>query len=702
MKKILPFFFIFLAANLLAQLPEQHQTIKHFCGTDQYMEQLNKTYNPLNIQHPEETFSKEFLQNMGSYRQGDRMIYVIPIVFHIVHINGVENIPDENIYDAVRILNEDFNKLNPDTVNIIPAFKSIAANVGFEFRLAQKDALGNCVKGITRTYSTETEVGTQAMVDDVNRNLNGNNNANNIRFPRNKYLNVWVCKDPNGAAGYTNLPSSFVPANYDGIWLKYNYCGSLPPSNTTTSRALTHEVGHWINLRHTWGNSNTPGLSSNCTGDDNVTDTPNTIGWTTCNLNGTSCSSLDNVQNYMEYSYCSNMFTEGQKTRMINALNSGTAQRNQLWQAQNLIDAGVSGPDILCAADFTANKFIICEGQTVNFTDASYHGVTTWNWSFPGGTPSTDNTQNPQITYNTAGTYNVSLTAGNGSQNVSITKNAYITVLPANGQPAPIVEGFELATALPNNYWFIENIDGQGTWDIANTGYTGNKSVYINNFSSPSLTTDAFISNTYDLTGLTAAQITFKYAYAHKVATVPSSVRLRVYGSFNCGQTWSTLRQISGATFSTVNNTPVTTAFTPANQSEWKEIVINLNSMYLIPGFLLKFEFQGDAQSNNIYIDDINIQAPLSVDAEETINTLLVYPNPAEEQMNISFSLLHNTIISLKIFDQLGKEVMNVASGSYSQGQHIININKNELSRGIYHLQFKVGDVTKTQKIVFN
>ncbi|MCB0789477.1 MAG: hypothetical protein KDB75_09250, partial [Flavobacteriales bacterium] len=243
--------------------------------------------------------------------------YVIPVVFHIIHNNGPENISNEQVIDAVRVLNDDFNKLNADWDNVNAAFLGLVADVGVQFRLATKDPFGNCTNGITRTVSTLTYQGDQDMKDLV-------------QWPRNKYLNVWVAASADGAAGYTfrpNAVSQSWAASWDGIVLLHNYTGSIGTSAPSRSRTLTHEVGHWINLAHTWGNSNEPGLTSNCNGDDNVSDTPNTIGWTSCSLNGSTCGSLDNVENYMEYSYCSKMFTEGQKQRMLAALNSGTAQR---------------------------------------------------------------------------------------------------------------------------------------------------------------------------------------------------------------------------------------------------------------------------------------------------------------------------------------------------------------------------------------
>ena len=133
-------------------------------------------------------------------------------------------------------------------------------------------------------------------------------------------------------------------AEEDGIVIQHNYTGSIGTSNAYRSRTLTHEVGHWLNLRHPWGNSNNPGLAENCDEDDLVDDTPNTMGWTSCVLEGTTCGSLDNVQNYMDYSYCGRMFTLGQKDRMRaaalsrspNEINSRQPQtsKRQAWQGR--------------------------------------------------------------------------------------------------------------------------------------------------------------------------------------------------------------------------------------------------------------------------------------------------------------------------------------------------------------------------------
>lgn len=121
-----------------------------------------------------------------------------------------------------------------------------------------------------------------------------------------------------GLQALLNLPAqrhTYYPgasSNVDGVLCLSSYIGSIGTSSVGRSRVMTHEIGHSLNLSHVWGDTNEPGVAC---GDDNVSDTPETKGWTSCTLNGSVCNPpiVENVQNYMEYSYCDVMFTEGQK-----------------------------------------------------------------------------------------------------------------------------------------------------------------------------------------------------------------------------------------------------------------------------------------------------------------------------------------------------------------------------------------------------
>ena len=255
-------------------------------------------------------------------------VYTIPVVFHVVHDGGVENISDAQIIDAVAQMNEDFSAQNAGITNVTNAFKSIVANVGFQFALAQKDPNGNPTTGITRTRSALTYNGRQLALKQL------------IRWPREKYLNIWVVRSSDGGNGSA---FAFYPGDtegsyeiYDGIVSSHWAIGRTGTAVSTHYKILTHEVGHWANLKHTWGDQSNNGDAVGCSYDDEVGDTPNTIGNTGCNLTGSSCGSLDNTQNYMDYGNCTVMFTEGQKTRMLAAMNSNVGERTNIWSAANL------------------------------------------------------------------------------------------------------------------------------------------------------------------------------------------------------------------------------------------------------------------------------------------------------------------------------------------------------------------------------
>jgi len=677
--------------------PGEHLHCKHNEMLIKHCQSLGFDYEtaPETINYEQEI--QEIIKNQ-SHGGSRSAVYVIPVVFHIVHTGGPENISDEQVYDAVNILNRDYQKMNADTSVVVPDFAGNIANVGFEFRLAQKDALGNCVSGITRTFSATTNDGDDAMVDAVNLNLNGGSSTSNIRFPRNKYLNIWVCKNAAGAAGYTNTPSAWTPSDLDGIWLGYNYCGSIGTSSVMTSRALTHEVGHWFNLRHVWGNTNDPGVSC---GNDLVSDTPETMGWTSCNLSGSVCNPpiIENVQNYMEYAYCSRMFTNGQKSRMIAAITSSTAGRNNLWTTANLNAAGVNGPDNLCDADFTSDQNIICAGDSIEFNDASFHGPTSWSWTFASGSPAASTAENPVITYNSVGQYNVSLTSTNSTGSMTENKTNYVTVLDPVGAAVPVVEGFESVSSIPNLDWFITNTDGMQTWQVqSGMGSSGTKCIKLNNFAfNSSGGKDNILSKTYDLTGVGNAQINFKYAYRKRTST--DNEKLKVYVSNNCGQSWSLRKQLAG---SALGSSTSTSAYNSPAAADWMLFdVTNITSAYYTQGFRFRIEFESDG-GNNIYIDDINID--INVGTPEITRENLdfnVYPNPVNTNATIDYTLASSGKVEIKLTDVVGQVVAVLENGVKPVGNHKVQLNASKLNaKGVYFVTLQAGNIVQTRKIV--
>jgi hypothetical protein len=176
--------------NLSAQQVER-------CGTHIMQAEMQKKFP--GMKEEKEAFNRE-AQNFND--NGSRALKIIPIVFHIIHTYGSENISREQVEDAVRILNEDFKLLNEDQSEIVPAFAGIVGNTEFEFRLARKDPDGNCTDGITRTVSNLT--------------FNGNDNVKElISWPRNRYFNVWIVDNVitdggTQVGGYAYQPSNFI------------------------------------------------------------------------------------------------------------------------------------------------------------------------------------------------------------------------------------------------------------------------------------------------------------------------------------------------------------------------------------------------------------------------------------------------------------------------------------------------------------
>ena len=569
-----------------------------YCKTHKVMNKLKKNPEFLR-QFTESQLELKKIEDQLANGEPMRVIYNIPLVFHVIHNGGVENISSDQIRDAVAILNRDFRLQNADANTVQSTFSGMPADIEIEFQLATKAPNGQCFSGITRTQSPLTNSGANGQ-NQVSAIIAGNDVYNGT-WPGNKYLNIFVVNDADGAAGYTTNPSNWSGSSMtNGIWVLHDYVGAIGTSDTYSSRTLTHEVGHWLNLDHLWGNNNNPGNASSCSQDDAVDDTPRCIGVTSCNLNSNTCSNdaidgywtsdvIDNVENYMEYSYCNKMFTTGQKNRMRSALMSSVGGRNNIWTSSNLTATGLNTTPSLCAVAIRVERDIVCGGDDVQFFDESYNNITSWNWTFPNGTPSSSSVQNPMVSYSGSGLFDVTLEVTDALGNtMSQTFPNFISVIGNPGYPPPIYEGFENISSLPSNDWTISNSEGPG-FDVVTTGFaSGAQSVKLDNSQGQNGSIDELISNTIDHSNSGAASISFKYAFAKRNSG--NTDYLQIFASKDCGESWFMRKNISSSIISTMANT--NSNFTPTG-SDWKTIVIGPGSFsnYLVSDFRFKFKF---------------------------------------------------------------------------------------------------------------
>ncbi|MCH1455558.1 MAG: zinc metalloprotease, partial [Schleiferiaceae bacterium] len=280
------------------------------CGTMTHLEN-QMLMNP-NLEQQMVQDELQLQQFISSTSMAANSIITIPVVVHVVYNNATENISDAQIYSQLDILNEDFRRLNSDTVNTPAMFQSVAADTEIEFCLAVNDPDGNPTTGITRTSTSQSSFSTN---DGVKYSASGGVDA----WDTDQYLNMWVCDISGGILGYAQFPGGDPTS--DGVVCDYEYFGNIGTASAPydLGRTATHEVGHWLNLRHIWGDSN-------C-GNDFCNDTPEHSGSNyscpthpspSCGNNG------DMFMNYMDYTddACMNIFTNDQKTRMIAAINT--------------------------------------------------------------------------------------------------------------------------------------------------------------------------------------------------------------------------------------------------------------------------------------------------------------------------------------------------------------------------------------------
>lgn len=282
------------------------------CGAMEAHQRLCEMFPEFRVRRAQIYAATEVMVRRGIafQRVAKKVPVTIPVVVHVVYNTAAENISDAQIASQIVALNRDYSAGNPDKSITPTPWKGLIVDSLIRFALAAKDPKGKATKGITRTHTAQKSFTTD---DKVKHAATGGANA----WPTGKYLNLWVASLGGGLLGYAQFPGG--PSATDGVVILNTAFGTngtaAAPFNL--GRTATHEVGHWLNLNHIWGDTN------NCTGTDHVSDTPKAQlpNFGTPTFPHISCQNGPNGDmfvNYMDYvdDKAMVMFSHGQVARM--------------------------------------------------------------------------------------------------------------------------------------------------------------------------------------------------------------------------------------------------------------------------------------------------------------------------------------------------------------------------------------------------
>jgi hypothetical protein len=639
------------------------------CGIVEYHQKLRSTKIFPEAAEQFESWIAKKLKDQPSYGAGRIKTgpYKIPVVFHIIHngepVGTGANIPDEQVYSQLRVLNEDFKRLNADTTQTPAEFKPFAARLDIEFVLARRDPEGLATTGIDRAD------GHQASWSATDPSLKAVS-----YWPSEDYMNVWVASISD-FLGLAQFPESSLPgledspdiAQTDGIVISHRAFGSIDDgdfaldADYNKGRTLTHEMGHFFGLKHIWGDVD------DCSGTDYVSDTPNQQGYTSgCpNHPHKTCDPpiISMFQNFLDYTddRCMNLFTQGQVNRMTIVIEN-SPRRTSLLTSIALNDPEpvnndlglrrVSSPSSQCSNTFTpsvvlknygknnatsAQVSISVNGQQVQVKTFSFNvtPLDSVNVSFD---PVSLGTGVSGLKFKLLKTNGV-VDADTLSNHSTISSSVYI---PSQTN-APFSESF---TNLSPD-WYIQNPDKLITWQIMDVPDQGkiNEALSLRffDYKNHAGAHDVLYTPVFDLSNTQSSYLYFDVSNARFNS---SNDELKVVAVTNCQNVNDgvVIYDSKGAGLATAR--PTQTFFTPRNAQEWRTEKLSLD---LFNGQqFVQLAFVGvNGYGNNLFLDNVtiatddytdvrikNIESDTIVSCEKTINVTAVIENTGATQVN--------------------------------------------------------------------
>ena len=673
-----------------------------------------------------------------SHRTG--AVITIPVVVHVIYNTAAQNISDAQIQSQIAVLNEDFRKLNVDASLTPSIFSALASDCQIQFCLAQRDPNGNATTGIIRKSTTTTAFTTN---DNMKRTANGGDDAWNTT----QYLNLWSCNMSGGILGYAQFPGG--AAATDGVVILYSAFGRTGTVSApyNKGRTATHEVGHWLNLRHIWGDAN-------C-GSDLVNDTPthNTANYgcpTYPHLSTCTGTPTEMTMNYMDYTddACMYMFTTGQSARMTAAINtSRTGLLTSLGCTPPTPPTScgtVTGLTSSSVGSTTATvSWTAVSGATAYSLQYRKVGTTTWTTVSTAGTSSALT----GLTVSTAYEFQVTSSCSGTLGTVSTLANFTTTAAASCGTPTSLASSsitstsatvswsaitgassylvqYKVSTATTFSSVTVTAATTTLTGLTASTAYTyqvtatcsgtaGTASA-IGTFTTSAASTsctDSYESNNSRTAAKTIAVNTdifakigtstdkdwFKFvttAAAPKIKVVldqvPADYDLALYNSIGTTLTSSAL---SGTSSETVTYNTSTASATYYVQVYGYASAFNASLCYRLRVNTSATNFRAADGSEE------NSGDVVSAEKVTGLEGLNLFPNPANNTLTINYFTPSMETTSIEIYDMMG-QLVNTINANANQGFNSRELDLTSMSNGVYFLKVTQNNNTLTKKFV--